>query len=108
MLLNRRKENRREDFLKTLSVIDINILPNYIQRLCIAHFLGTSTGRSHYLACKGGDFEKSLAYIATKIWPNTPCIIWTIKNEQDFEKYRKEGVDAIIFEGFIPNEPKTN
>ena len=89
------------------AVIDTETLPSPVLRLVIAHFVGTAAGGSHYFAGKGGDFEKSLGNIAMKIWPKTPRVMWTIRSEEDFEKYRSEGVDAIIFEGFIPKEQKT-
>lgn len=88
-------------------VIDSEILPSPVLRLAVAQFIGTALGRSHYLAGKSGDFEKSLGSIAMKIWPKTPRVMWTIRSEEEYEKYRSEGADCVIFEGFIPNVEKT-
>jgi len=89
-------------------VISKDYLPNPFSRLFVAHFLGTHLSRTHYIACRSGEYEKSLACLIMRVWPKTPRIMWTINTLDEYNKYRDEGVDAIIFEGFNPVTTKAS
>ena len=77
-------------------------LPSAPKRAVVAHFLTDVVSRPHYLACRTGDFERSLARVATAVWPQTPLVVWTARSQQEYDQYCRAGAAAIIFEGFEP------
>jgi len=81
------------------------ILPSKIKRIICRDFLGMGYSRAHYIAGRCGEYEKTVVSHLVEAY-HTPVIMWTITSLEQYKYYQSKKVDAVIFEGFIPESPK--